>query len=717
MSGADRKAKHVASRNEIGDLPPVRHPRVLAACRYDLVRFGRLYCRALLDHAPSALMVERLVSKLQSVVLDGGQLAVLFSRGAGKTTWIEIAFMWAMLYGHRRFPICIAASKQLAKSIKNTILHHLEASPEIAADFPAVAIPLRAVGGIVQRAASLTYHGRPIGFASSELSFTLPSLADDLARPLSPACGATFACRGVGASVRGLNEYGLRPDLVLFDDPQTQKDAAGQNAVDRLDRYIHSDALGLAANTSTMAALITITPQKINDLASRITDRSQHPNWSVTRCPFVVRKCEGFDDLAAEFVAAYHDDVAADDFARSRSVAWYRENAARFEGTVVVDPLAYDRVHEVDAVHHALNKIAAMGAEAFAAEYQMDVASASGELVLTVESVTHRLSGAAEYVLPPGTSAAVAFCDVNVKKGEGLSYVVLAVGSSRVASVIHYGRYPSVGPVVPPNASDLQRKRAVGAAIRHVVQHLIALPLRAADTRRKVNLAAIGFDRGYLPDVVSRSLFVIRSRFALPCSLVMCRGAGWSQFSTGPRADLVGRGDHIEARKSQYGQYLSVHAPYWREVAQSGLLETPLMPGSLCLFGADPLAHRGFAAEVCAERLICRYVHPSGKLAWDWAVSGANHFGDALTGAFAVASWFRLYDALPRVLDSAALTAPPPADLFDPSANPALAERVAAVPAAHVTGNLKTLDQFRRSKLPPVAAPRKPRAGKIWKRR
>lgn len=713
MSGADRVAKLVAARNELGDIPKPRHPRLRARCRTCLELFGWMYCRQMLNHRASAIISERLVAKLQDVALNGGQLAVEFTRGAGKTTWTVIAFAWALLYGHRRFPVCIAASKPLAKSIKNSVLSLISGSDAILADFPAVPTALRAIGGVVQRASTITYRGHPVGFLSSEMMFRLPMLRNDAGEPLEPACGAHFACRGVGASVRGLNEMGERPDFLLFDDPQTQKDARSATAVERLDAYIHGDALNLGANTSTMAAFIAITPQRYGDLAHRIADKSLHPNWSVTQCPFITEFCPDFDTLAAEFVDAYHLDAANDDFARTESRRWYRENKQRLAAVKTVDPLAFDPVTEYDSVHHALCKMAAIGKAAFDAEYQMRVDGAQAGMPITPEDVCNALSGAPVCVLPPGTDTCVAFCDVNVQKGSGLSWGVAAFGRGRVAAVVAYGRWPERGALVEPGASDLARTRAVAAAIRAVAMHIASLDLRMADRRRKARVVALGFDRGYLPAVVCRTLFVLRKRGALPFQLCATRGLGWRQFGEGGK-DPARRGDHLYPARSEYGEYLAVHAPYWREIAQSGFRETPLMPGSCCLFGTDPMRHWEFASEVCAERLVRRYMHPSGKIAWDWSSQGANHYCDVLTGLFALASWFRLYDALPKVLDTAATGTAGNLALFDPMQNPSILENGAAVSAAPAHTPHHAAPPGRAAK---VGRHVIPRPAKRWKRR
>jgi hypothetical protein len=161
-------------------------------------------------------------------------------------------------------------------------------------------------------------------------------------------------------------------------------------------------------------------------------------------------------------------------------------------------------------------------------------------------------------------------------------------------------------------------------------------------------------------------------------------------------------------------------------VFQSGFLETPLMPGSCSIWGTDPMRHWNFASEVCAERLVRKYVHPSGRLAWDWATLGDNHFCDVGTGIFAVASWFRLYDALPRVLDAAAAKAPPSADLFDPLRNPSINAGLAPYDEGYVPPpeepkrDLPTLDEWRRRQAAPP--PKKKhailrRAPKRWVRK
>lgn len=679
-SAADRVAKFVSERNEVGEIPPPRHPRLKERCKHDLELFGWMYCRRLLKHRASPDIKAGLIDEVQRCVLHGGQAATLYARGGGKTTWIDmIAPLWAMLYGHRRFPVAIGASIKAAKKSLKTIKKLLARSPEILADFPAIAIPIRALGGISQRCASQTYHGQPTDIEWGSDQITLPTLrSPDGQAALDLGCGAILAVTGVGGAIRGANEGGQRPDMLLIDDPQTKKAAASPKLVQSILEYIHSDALALAGHDTTIAAFLTITPQRFGDVATEISSQSKYPEWAVKVQPFIKSLPPNWEQLVTLFCEQYALDAAAKDYDRPRSTAWYRENAALFEKMETIDPEQYDHEREVDIIHHLLNLRAKMGKTAFNAEIMMQVSDAASEISITPDKVANALNGAPRGVCPPGTDTVVAFSDINIQAGAGLSWAIVAFGPSRVGAVIDYGRFPADGsPLVPPNSSDLVRNRRVAAAIREVAQ--IVATRRIRDTKgRAVRVRAMGFDRGWLPDVLHRTLYVMRKRIPLGFPVVAMRGFPWNKFGT-RAADILRRGDHIFATRSRHGEYLAFMAPYWREIHQSGYLETPLMPGSLSLFGRDALDHAQLAQEVCAEKLVRKYQAYSGRettTAWDWMTTGPEHFCDALTGCFALASWFRAYDSLSQTIDAAALGVKPieehQDDLFDPMRNSAL---------------------------------------------
>ena len=686
-TSADYKAAFINRRNEVGEIPPPRHPRLRARCEYDLEAFGWYYCRPLLHHRASPDIREGLIRDVQECVLNGGLTAELFARGGGKTTWVdEIAPLWAMLYGHRRFPVVIGASLKAAKKNLKTIKRLILRSPELLADFPAICLPARKLGGVAQRASSQTYHGRGTDIEWGTDQITLPVLREDEdhgihgthgnGAPLDAGCGAILAVTGVGGAIRGTNEGGMRPDMLLIDDPQTRKTAANPKTMEAIIEYIQADALALAGHSTTIAAFLTITPQRYGDVATKISSSDAFQEWTKKVQPFVKTLPPNWDSLVALFVEQYAADAAARDFARTRSTAWYKENAALFEKMETIDAAQFDAAREIDVKHHILNLRAKMGKTAFDAEIMMKVVEASSEIQIDPDRVAGALNGAARGVCPRGTDTVVAFCDVNIQAGAGLSCALVAFGPRRTAAVIDYFRYPADGsPLVPPNASDYARNRRVAGAIREVCKAVAMRRIR--DTRgHSIRVRALAFDRGWLPDIIHRALFVIRKTVPLGFPVLAMRGFPWNKFGT-RKEDILRRGDHVFATRSRFGEYLAFMAPYWREVMQSGFLETPLMEGSLSLFGRDAGAHFQFAQEICAERLVRKYQAYGGRettTAWDWVTTGPEHYCDAVTGAFALASWFRAYDALSQTIDAAALGVKEAHqdDLFDPMKNSAL---------------------------------------------
>ena len=695
-TNADRVAAWTARRNEVGEIPPPRHPRLKARCKYDLELFGWMYCRPLLRHRASADIKAGLIHDAQECILNGGQTAELYARGGGKTTWIdEIAAIWALLYGHRRFVVTIGASLKAAKKNLKTIRRHLARSREILADFPAIAIPIRHLGGVAQRAASQTYHGQATDIEWGTDQITLPTLrSPDGQALLDPACGGILAVTGVGGAIRGANEGGQRPDMLLFDDPQTRKAAASPKLVEGILEYIHSDALGLAGHDSTISAFLTITPQRFGDVATEISSQAKYPEWSVKVQPFIKTLPPNWDQLVQLFCEQYAADAQAKDYTRKLSTAWYKENAALFAAMETIDPEQYDHEREVDVVHHLLNLRAKMGRAAFDAEIMMHVVDSASEIQIDADRVSSALNGAPRGVCPRGTDTVIGFCDINIQAGAGLSCALVACGPQRVAACIQRIRIPADGSaLVPPNASDLMRNRRVAAAIREMVQ--IVANLRIRDARnRAVRVRALGFDRGWLPDVVHRTLYVLRKRMPIGFPIVAMRGFPWNKFGT-RKEDMLRRGDHIFATRSRYGEYLAFMAPYWREVFQGGFLETALQPGSFSLWGNDAAEHYQYAQEVVAERLVRKYQVYSGRettTAWDWMTTGPEHWCDCGTGALALASWFRAYDALSVTIDGAALGVRPihQDDLFDPIRNSALAAYNGAEDETEGTGDTGT---------------------------
>lgn len=622
---ADRVAALVARRNEIGPIPPVRHRRLRERCRLDLELFGWTYCRDLLDHRASPLIRDRLVRKMQDAMLNGGQLAVEASRGIGKTTWTIIAIIWAIVYGHRRFLVCISASSSLAKNVRRAVFAQLSSSDALLADFPAVPTALRKMNGAIQKGLALTYLGRNVGFESGEVALVLPDLRDETNRRLDHACGAILACRGVGGSVRGLNVRGERPDFVLFDDPQTQKDALSASAIQRVDSYIHADALNLAANTATMAAFMTITPQRPDDLAQRIADRALHPNWSITNLPFLVAIPDGFDEAADDFAAAYAVDAANDDFTRAASRAWYADNRARFDGALAADPRAFDPATEADAVHHALNRIAAVGRDAFYAEYQMLPVREEVAFELTADMIVRRVRhGVPALALPDGTVLVVVATDIN--PSYAITTAAVAFDVMRTAQVVAYARSPV-------RILDRLNDTEFGSRL---FDALAAHAQRIASWGLKVD--RWGIDAGGRQfDTVTR---YARTQPGVVCAratpMLGRAGQNWNPFVRSRIREA--RNDTVACRDSQGRAWIAFNADVYKESAQKAWGSEPGAPGGLSLFDGG-LNHFAFASQVANETLVSKVPRPGfeGRSIYKWKTKEPHDYGDCLAMCYALA--------------------------------------------------------------------------------
>ena len=644
-STADRVAAHIARRSDIGELPKIQSQERKSACKSNLAEFGQTYCSCLLKHAPSARMMP-FIEKMQEAILFGGQIHVRWPRGKGKSTWIKIAILWACSYGHRRYAVAFSANSRAAGQILGDIWRVMECSELFFADFPEIAHPVRCLNGITQRCVTQCHNGHRTLISRTRDQIRLPTIEGSI------SSGALIGCRGVEAGSRGLVDMDQRPDFLFFDDIQTKKSAASKSKTDWLEEFVQNDAMCMAGHDLRIAALMATTPIKPNDLSERFADAESHPEWITFSTPLVVRWPSNMD-LVEEFGVQYRRDMANRDLGLSMSRAFYVERREEIEaGSEMLDPLDGDPQTEVSSLHHALNLYFYIGREGFMAEYQMQTRRQQEIFSLDVDTVTHALNSYARCMLPRECKAAVAFVDVNASAEAGLRWTVLGIGPGRVCAVLAYGRYPDRGRLYPEKATTIQQRQAVALGMMQVITRLSALPLRRQDGR-PVRLEAACFDCGWQTATVASTIKTVRA----PFKVIMAKGQGWKHYKPykaggDVRDGVVGTvGDHCHLAESEYGHFLTIHTDYWREEAQRSFLAPPLSPGSCSLYGSDPAEHYDFAVEVCNEHLSDKATGANGTEIWTWTKSGANHWGDTLSGAFAVGSWFRLLDATETIIE------------------------------------------------------------------
>lgn len=630
---AERKRRFVAAQAEIGEPPAVADPGRRARCETSLVVFAREYCMGtLLAREPAPRMVEY-AQRLEAAICGTGLTHVRFPRGAGKTTWIKAAIAWGVATGRLRFPVVFCASADLAGSALADIWAVFESEP-FAEDFPEISWPISQGGGSAQRWLSQTCCGVPTKIKKTARELRLPTVAG------SKASGAVIRARGAGSSTRGMVAGALRPDYVLLDDIQTRKDAESELRTEKLSRWVEQDVLGLGGARQVTATMAS-TPIRRGDLSELFADAERHPEWKTVETPLVIAWPKR-EDLWARYDELWRDELRAGGTTNEAATAFYEAHRAEMdEGGEVLDPGAFDPRIERSGLQHARNLLLAQGREAFDAEYQLVTKSAQAAVTVSPALVASRVDGVPRLSMPPGTTRAFAFVDVNA--AAGISWSVTAFGPKRVAAVVDYGRWPGGGRrLVEQNVPTTRMQQEVGRGVAHVVDHLLGLRL-VRPNGRAARVDAVWVDVGWLQDTV---LAVVEGRERVTGRSVRgCKGYSNVYFEAGSAGrHVVTPGPGVNEREWDGRRWLAQNSDVWKETAQRAFLAEPGTPGSLALFGSSPREHDEFACEIASETLEEKLDSKRGTIyRWILKPGAANHWLDTTSGCFAMAAWHRVY--------------------------------------------------------------------------
>lgn len=649
-STAERVAKSVAKRAEIGPLPEVvDESRREEACR-SLISFGMAYATAtedwpgLLEREPSDGLRDY-ATTLQSGIEGAGLLHVRLARASGKTTWAKLAIAWGVATGRIRFAVVVGANGILANAILADIYSFFELSPHFAEDFPAVSYPIKCLEGKVQRAAVQTLNGARTLLRRTADLIQLATVPGEVS---SAGC---IIAKGAGAAVRGLVVGGRRPDFVMLDDIQTREDACSAMSTAKLCDWVRGDILGLGG-ARQLSAVMSSTPIMTGDVSEHFADSSLEPAWRTISRPMVEHWPERMD-LWQIYCDRARDDMLAGDSNMSVACEFYREHAADLErGAVLFDPGNFDERIEASATQHAFNLLVRSGEAAFQAEYMLNPPKLTSVVELRTEQVAEAVNGAPRLSMPRGTMTAIAFIDV---MATGLHYCVTAFGPGQVGAVIDYGRYPERGRLVPEGVATREQERLVASGLSALLDRLFALPLRDADGGQ-ATLHAVWLDHRFLRKTVATIASLFRTR--KHANVWTCAGFDSVRYKNGDGRHVIAKGEGVDFRELDGIRFAAQNSDHWKESAQRAFLAPPLSPGSVSLWGSDARTHLRFADQITSERLADKAMGAHGELyRWNLRPGSENHWLDCLSGTLAAASWYRVWDAsdvAPSVVSAAA---------------------------------------------------------------
>lgn len=610
---AKRQASLSAAGREIGPLPSPEDPGRRAACEFDF----RLYCETYrkpkfrLGWSPSHL---DLIEALQRAVLEGILRAIGFPRGTGKTTLCESAVEWAVMYGHRRLAVLIAAEEGKAEDSLSSIKKNCETNPLLLADFPEIIVPIRRLGRTPQRARGQTHNGLPTFIEWGQNEICLPYIEG------SKASGACIAVAGLQSShIRGVkrtlpNGEEVRPDIALVDDMQTRLTAVSPMACRRRIQTILGDVLGMAGPGETLSVLVPCTVIYKGDAADQLLDRTLHPRFRGLRMKLMPSMPEKLD-LWRQYWDLRCTEMREDDDRATtpcpKSNAFYAEHREEMDrGAVVMWEDRYEK-NELSAVQNCMNLYLA-SPETFASEFQNEpIADAPQEAeALDAADVTKRINHVPRRVAPKGFEVLTAQIDVHDRL---LFYAVAAWREGFGGGVIEHSTYPEQPTPIFTLANcprplsevypDLATEVAVETALAKLIDTLMSRQWQREDSEEPSRIGLLLIDEGYEADMVRRVIRRSQYRDRIRPSKGVGIGAHQTPMTDwkardGEKAGLNWRRKPLPGT-TQEGVIFDTH--FWKSFARNRLTAAPRAADALTLYGDDPHAHALLGDHVAAE--------------------------------------------------------------------------------------------------------------------
>ena len=453
---AERDREATRKGRDIGELPRIKNRRLKTQCGKSLRKFllryfpERFFMGFSADHIAVIATIER-------AILSGGLFALAMPRGSGKTTIVECACIWAILYGYREFVVLIGADKDSAVDLLTSIRSELENNDRLLGDFPEACYPIRELEGISHRCKGQLCNGVRTEVSLKEERLIFPTV------PNSKAAGAIIRVAGITGKIRGMkftrpDGKCIRPDFVIPDDPQTDESAASPSQCDQRLKIICGAILGLSGPGKKIAGVMPCTVIVKGDMVDQVLDRKKHPEWQGVRMRMVYlwpTKDKPLK-LLDEYTQIRAEDLEAG-LSLTRATAFWKKHLKMIEAGTKVGWKDRFNPDECSALQHAFNLRLERGESAYYAEFENDpIDEHADDELLSVDELQKKTNGYERGVVPQECTHVTAFIDV---QGDLLYWVVCAWCDDFTGYVVDYGAYP-----------DQQLKYFTLAGARHTLK-------------------------------------------------------------------------------------------------------------------------------------------------------------------------------------------------------------------------------------------------------
>ncbi len=627
LSEAERLRKLRARAADI-EIPAVANPKRRARCKKSLYDFAKTYCTACdggLLEDPPPLTMKPIIDALQQAVVDGGKVHIRMPRGHGKTSFVKCAIIYACVYGFRRYVVTVSARADDAASLIDDIWNLCESSQTFAEDFPEYATPMRALEGKTQRAKSLTVGGERVNLRKNASRIQFPTVAG------AEGSGAVLDAVGITGKARGKIKGSLRPDFLIVDDPQDDKEALNESRVKEKERLIDRSFLGLAGHKKQIAALMTSTPIEPNDLSEIYARKKGWKTFTFRLFKSWPKSMGTATSLWEQYADLLSHEIAAGQSAHIACNKFYRAHRKEMdEGAEVLNAKNYDRATEVSAIQHGMNLYFAVGEDNFNAEYQMKPAAIDTTFRISSSLITSRVrKGTIPGYIPEDTVLTVACTDLN--PSYGFSTSVVCFNRAMSAFVTAYHVFPTD---IHDSGNLRENAQRVYAALTACGREIAKLGIR---------LDAWGIDgSGTYFETVQKFARNAKELIGIDCTVLIGRASTlFNPYVRTRIRDAVNNTVLCGDRDAdgQKRRWVVFNADIWKESAHAAWNQELGADGGCSLFDGGVMhdGTRGFATQIANEWLESKR-EDKGKWRYNWKTKEPHDFGDCMAMSHALAA-------------------------------------------------------------------------------
>lgn len=601
------------------------------------------------------------LEKAERAITQSGLFGVAMPRGNGKSAIVDAAAMWAALTGHRRYVVVIGATERAASKRLDSFKTALLNNEMIARLFPDAVDAIRAKDGGNRK--QVRINGDLVHQEMSSDAIVLPVIDG------ASSSGAIFEVRGITGAIRGM-DYSLpsgetvRPDLVLIDDPQTHESAKSALQCWEREQVIAGDILGLAGPDKMISGLMPMTIIRPGDLADRLFNPKEHPEWDSERFPLVYEwpECDrpGKDGVRPEgSLWQQYEEISkygeGDRYERHKAAtAHYEAHREPMDrGAVVAWSERFDRAVQVSALQYAYDwKI--RDEAAFNAEAQQNPDSTDRYAQsLSTGDILAKCNRLPVGVLPFGTEKVTGFIDI---QGDSLWWLALATRAGFAGAVVAYGVFPEQpgemfhkGKLRPPLVPHLKAhsiEEALHKGLATMIERLMARewPIDGTEGKSILRMSRLLIDANW---EVSTNIVYEFCRQSAHAGIILPShgrfvGASSQPFSEYKRrpGDRIGhnwRMPNVAGKRAV--RHVVYDTNFWKTFIHARLAVPMGDRGCLSLFGDSAELHRLIAEHLSAEYRV--KTEGRGRTVDEWKQRperGDNHWLDGVVGCAVAAS-------------------------------------------------------------------------------